>query len=529
MSATIVLNGTALRPDHVAAVAHGARVVLGGEAKRAMAGSAEAFGADAGILERKRSQLLGRGGPPEVADPEGFILSHCSAVGEPLPVPIARALILCRANVLAVGASGVRPATVQAMLDLLNAGITPVIPSQGSVGAAGDLAPLAHAARVLCGLGGAVTLADGTRMDRADMAAFGLSPVHPTPKEALSLINGATLTSALAAMAVHRAERVRDALVTACAMTMEALQADLRCLSPGALELRGHPGGIRVARELRQLLAGSELAYAGRAPDPFSLRAAPAVIGALTDAIEHVRAIVIRELNGACDNPLWLEDEGVVEVGNFHGAPVAVALDYLRAALTQALTQSERRTYRLCTGHLAGDLPSFLVEGTGLNSGLMLAQYTAASLASECKGLSHPAVVDSIPTVQHHEDHVSMGPIAGRLSLRLLENAADIVGIEALFAAQALDFRRAGIRFPGGRRVVEPPLAGAPGVERAREIVRSVVPHWDDDQILQPCLAAVGQLVRDGCLSRTELREARATAPGPGRSGVTGSPSTEKW
>ncbi|MSP56736.1 MAG: histidine ammonia-lyase [Myxococcales bacterium] len=500
MPATIVINGSALRPDHVAAVAHGARVVLGGEARRAMLPSLHAFGDGTAVLEGKRRQLIG-GPQVEGAAPEAFILSHCSAVGAALPVPVARALILCRANVLAVGASGVRPETVQAMLDLLNSGLTPVIPSQGSVGAAGDLAPLAHAARVLCGLGGAVDLPDGRRVDRVDLGAWGLTAVKPTPKEALSLINGATLTVALAAMAVHRARRVRDALVTACAMTMEALRADLRCLSPGGMELRGHPGGVAVAAELRALLAGSELAFAGRAPDPFSLRAAPAVLGALTEALDHVQAVVIRELNGACDNPIWLEAEGVVEVGNFHGAPVALALDYLRAALTQAVTQSERRTYRLCTGHLAGDLPSFLVEGTGLNSGLMLAQYTAASLASECKGLSHPAVVDSIPTVQHSEDHVSMGPIAGRLALRLLENTADIAAIEALFAAQALDFRRAGVRFRGPVREVEPPLAGAPGVEAARLRVREVVSFWEDDRILEPTLSAAGALVRSGRLA----------------------------
>lgn len=500
---TVVLNGTALRPDHVAAVAHGARVVLGGEARAAMAASVRAFGEGTELLEGKRRQLLGaRTHAPTAghADPRGFILSHCSAVGEPLPVPMARALLVCRANVLAVGASGVRPDTVQRILDLLNAGITPIIPSQGSVGAAGDLAPLAHAARVYCGLGGAVILPDGTRAERLDLKAFGLQAVQPTAKEALALINGATLTAAYGAIAVHRAERVLDALITACAMTMEALQADLRCLSPGGMALRGHPGGEAVAARLRALLAGSELAYAGRAPDPFSLRAAPAVIGALADALDHVRAIVIRELNGACDNPIWLDDEGVVEVGNFHGAPVSLALDYLRAALTQAVTQSERRTYRLCTGHLVGDLPSFLVEGTGLNSGLMLAQYTAASLASECKGLAHPAVVDSIPTVQHSEDHVSMGPIAGQLTLRLLECAADIVGIEALFAAQALEFRRAGVRFHGGTRTVEPPMAGAPAVEAARAGVREVVPFWEDDQVLEPCLSAMSALVRAGRL-----------------------------
>jgi histidine ammonia-lyase len=284
----------------------------------------------------------------------------------------------------------------------------------------------------------------------------------------------------------------------ACAMTMEALRSDTRCLSLAAVDSRGHPGGTRVAARIASLLTGSSLAVPRRAPDAFSIRAAPAVLGAARDALEFVNLTVLRELNGACDNPLWVEGEGVVEAGNFHGAPVALALDVLRIAMTQAATQSERRTYRLSTGNLTGDLPSFLVEGTGLNNGFMLAQYTAASLASECKGLAHPASVDTIPTVQHHEDHVSMGPIAGRLTLRLLECAADVVAIEALLAAQALDFRRAGLSFPEGQRVEGEPAVMAPGVEAARTAVRGVTPRWTDDAVLHPALVAVGGLVRRG-------------------------------
>jgi histidine ammonia-lyase len=216
---------------------------------------------------------------------------------------------------------------------------------------------------------------------------------------------------------------------------------------------------------------------------------------------------VIDELNGACDNPLWFAEkvrpgrpveDGLVEGGSFHGAPVALAMDALRIALTQLATQSERRTFRLSASSLSGDLPSFLVEGTGLNSGFMLAQYTAASLASECKGLAHPASVDSIPTVQHHEDHVSMGPIAARLTLRVIENLADIVAIELLLAAQALDFRIEGRRMVNGALVRCPPDVIPRGVLAIHARVRAVAPRWIDDQVLHPQLLAAGRMVRGG-------------------------------
>lgn len=485
----IAVDGRSLTPAAVHAVAHGAPAALSPEARARVS---RGGGPDDDVLVGKGAQMVG------VAvrlGPAAFLLGHCTGVGDPLPVPVVRALIACRANVLAFGASSVRPEAIDALLHLLAAGLTPVVPEQGSVGAAGDLAPLAHVARVACGLGGRVSLRDGRVVDRVEVPDF-----VPTAKEALALINGATLTAALGALAVVRARRLLDAVEVACAMSFEALRADVRALSPAGLAARGHPEAEAVGTRLRALLQGSEQVRSGPPADPFSLRAAPAVLGAARAALEHAERVVTRELNGACDNPLWFEDEGVVETGNFHGAPVALALDYLRAALVPVATQSERRSYRLSTGHLAGDLPSFLIEDGGLNSGLMIAQYTAASLASECKGLAHPAAVDSIPTVQHSEDHVSMGPIAGRLTLRVIEALADVVGIEAMFAAQALDFRLEGVRWVEGRRVVEPPRRLAPAVAHAHAAVRAVVPRWREDEVMHPRLRAVGELARSGGL-----------------------------
>jgi histidine ammonia-lyase len=328
----------------------------------------------------------------------------------------------------------------------------------------------------------------------------GLPKFVPEEKEALSLINGATLTSALAAAAVHRAQRVLRAAEVACAMSMEAGLADLRCLDLDGLQARGHRGAVEVASHLHALLKGSALCTAGREPDSFSTRCAPAVLGAAAEAIDHVAAIVDRELNGACDNPLVMEDREI-ELGNFHGAPVALAMDYLKIALTQVAGISERRVFRLTYGHLARGLPSFLIEGTGVNSGFMLAQYTAASLVSACKGLAHPGSVDSIPTIQHHEDHVSMGPISARMCLKLLENVADVVAIEALVAAQALDFRRAGVRFePSGERVQGHPVELASGVSEAHAIMRISLPHWEQDRVLHPELRSAGRIVRSGAL-----------------------------
>lgn len=492
-SAPVVLSGGPLRCEALLAIAHGAPVVADPAALSALRGW------DGAVLQQKRQWLVGAHADQLHSDalPAAFILGHCAGVGDPLPREVVRAAMAARANVLLHGVSGVRPAAVEVLLAMLNAGVHPVVPSQGSVGAAGDLAPMAHIARVAAGLNGVVE---------------GIPAFRPTQKEALALINGVSLTAALAALAVVRAERVLDAALEATAMTFEALRAEPGCIDARALQLRGHPGVAQVGARLAGRLSGSLLVAAGRPADAFSLRCAPQVLGAAADAIASARAVVEAELGGVSDNPLCFWGEGptpeVVEAGNFHGASLGLCMDHLKVALTQLATISERRTFRLTYGQLSSDLPSFLVAGTGLNSGFMLAQYTAASLASECKGLAHPASVDSIPTVQHHEDHVSMGPIAARGALEVVECVADIVGIEALLAAQALD-----LRLSGAGEAPHGPLA--PGVEALRARVRAVVRYWEDDGVLHPELSAVGRLVRAGALG--------IEAPAPG------APATLPW
>jgi histidine ammonia-lyase len=487
----ILLDGSNLSPAVLWEIARGAPVGLAPAAEAAMARNAAAIPPGPSVLERKRAWLVGeraRGLAPD-ALARAFIETHCAGVGEPLPAGLVRATIAARVNVLAGARTACRPAAAHALLALLD-GPLPAVPSQGSVGAAGDLAPLAHIAHAACGYGERVP---------------GRPAFSPTPKEALALINGATLSAALAGIAAARAERVLDGAIAACAMSFEAVGADAGCIDPRPLQARGQPGGVAAGARLRALLSGSVQVVRGRKPDAFSLRAAPAVLGAALDALCFVQGSVTAELNGAADNPLLFEEEGAaewVEAGNFHGAPLGLAMDLLKIALTQVATQSERRTFRLSYGQLTPGLPSFLVPGTGLNSGFMLAQYTAASLASECKGLSHPASVDSIPTVQHHEDHVSMAPIAARGALAVLECVADVVGIEALLAAQALDLRRRGARWGAdGEQQPGAPIALAPAVEAMRAQVRAVVPFWEDDGLLHPALAAAGALVRAGALT----------------------------
>lgn len=483
----VVIDGHRLTAAALHRIAHGEAATLSEEAAQRMAENAARAPSGESVLERKRRWLIGEHAaglsPDELC--RAFIVGHCAGVGEPFPPEIVRAILAARANVLAGGLTGSRPEAAEVLLALLGGGPLPVVPSQGSVGAAGDLAPLAHIARVACGYAG----------KRDD-----LPPFLPTPKEALALINGSTVTTALAALVVVRARRLLEAVIAATAMSMEVVGADSGCIDPRPLAARGHPAELVVASALRARLRGSLAVVSGRAPDAFSIRCAPAVIGAAWDALEHTKAIVARELNGAADNPLLFDGEWI-EAGNFHGAPVALAMDHLKIALTSVATQSERRTFRLTYGQLSHGLPSFLVPGTGLNSGFMLAQYTAASLASECKGLCFPASVDTIPTVQHHEDHVSMGPIAARRALDVVECLADIVGIEALLAAQGLDLRRKGMAWGAdGEALPAVPVPPPPGVEALRSAVRAVVPFWEDDGVLHPALRAVGELVRSGGL-----------------------------
>lgn len=501
--APVLLGGSPLSCADLHAVCHGAPVALDEAARERMAANAAAVPSGPSVLQAKRRWLMG--GTGEDLDEHDlareFILSHCAGVGPPLPVPFVRGAMVARAAVLAQGLSGCRPEAAEVLVAMLNAGAHPEVPAQGSVGAAGDLAPMAHIARVACGWAGPQP---------------GVSPFLPTGKEALALINGVSLTAALAAVAVVRARRVLDAAVAACAMTMETVGADFGCIDPRPHAARRHPGPSLVASRLRGLLAGSQMVTHLRNPDAFSIRCAPGVLGAALEALEHVERIVERELDGVSDNPLLFvepsaegaEGEGTprwIEAGNIHGAHLALAMDHLKTAMVQVATLSERRTYRLSYGQLTPGLPSFLVPGTGLNSGFMLAQYTAASLASECKTLAHPASVDTIPTTQHHEDHNSMGPIAARTTLEVLECVADVVGIEALLAAQGLDLRQQGRAWTAeGEPVQVEPVALCPAVGDLWAAVREVVPFWEDDGVLHPCLEAVGKLVRAGLLSRPD-------------------------
>ena len=495
----VTLDGNSLTPQDVLAVAHGASVALSPAAKQAMAQNYQAW-VDMGspdVLAGKEAWLLGAN--EETRQPsnkrlQAFVESHCAGVGDLLPERQVRALMLTRANVLAGAHSGARPEAVELLLAMLNQGIHPLVPMRGSVGAAGDLAPLAHIARVVFRLGGKANR-DGSVLN-ADQAMEGLPDFVPTSKEALSFINGASLAAALAAIACVRAEKLLSNSEIILAMTMEAVLAQRGCIDPRALGARGQTGGVRVAQRLCELLSDSELVSEDQQPDAFSIRCAPSILGAARDSLNYVDQIVRRELNGACDNPLIIENQ-LVEAGNFHGAPIGLAMDHLKIALTQVATVSERRTFRMTHGDLSGRLPSFLVEDTGTNSGFMLAQYTAASLASECKGLSMPASVDSIPTGQHHEDHVSMAPIAARNCLRIIEALAEILSIEALCAAQALDFRFEGAHFTSnGEKQIGTPRKAASAVRKAHDTLRAVSKRWTVDRVMHLELEACSAMLR---------------------------------
>jgi len=417
-----------------------------------------------------------------------LLLSHAAGVGDPLPEPVVRAMLLLRANSLASGHSGVRPEVIDMLLALIEHRLHPVIPAKGSVGASGDLAPLAHLALVLIGEGEVWT--GGRRLPAARaLAEAGLHPLILEAKEGLALINGTQLITALGALGVLGADRVSRAADVAAALTAEVLRGTDACFADHFAAVRPHPGHRRAAANLRQLVAGSRLiARPGevRVQDPYSLRCAPQVHGASKDGLAHVRQVLEVELNAVTDNPLLFPEQGlVVSGGNFHGQPLALALDYLAMALAEWSSIAERRIERLLNPQLSG-LPAFLVEGGGLNSGFMLAQYTAAALVSENKVLCHPASVDSIPTSANQEDHVSMGAFAARKANEVLANAERVVAIELLCAAQALEFRNVDQAGPAGRA--------------AHAAIRRVVAPREADRLLSPDMEAVADLVRSGRL-----------------------------
>ncbi len=428
-----------------------------------------------------------------------ILYSHAVGTGEPFERAVVRAMMLIRANTLATGHSGIRLETLNLLLEMLNRGVTPIVPRQGSLGASGDLAPLAHMGLVLIGEGEAEV--EGHILPgREALARVGLRPVTLAAKEGLAITNGTALMTALGCLAVVEAENAAQVADIAAALSLEALHGIANAFDPRIHDLRPFPRQKRVAAHMRRLIAGSDFLRPRTSPDPqdaYSLRCVPQVHGACLDAIDYTRWVVEIELNSVTDNPLLFWDEETEEVeaisgGNFHGEPLAIAYDYLALALTELGNISERRLNRLvdaCANrHL---LPDFLTEHGGLNSGFMLTQYTAAALASENKALVHPASADSIPTSANWEDHVSNGPVAARQARRVLRNLEGILALELFAAAQAIDFRR--------REVGEHARLGQ-GTRAAYALIREHVPFIPSDTPMYPHIERLKDLVRSGLL-----------------------------
>src|SRR5437763_10005138 len=419
-----------------------------------------------------------------------LLRSHAAGVGDAYPPEIVRAAMLLRANALAKGFSGARPETVELLVECLNRGVLPHVPSRGSVGASGDLAPLAHLALPLVGEGEAWV--DGKRMGgAAALAEVGLEPISLEAKEGLSLVNGTQFMAAFGALGLARARRLAKAADIACCLAVESLQGSRTSFLPQIHATRPLPGQATVAANVLELLEGSAIIeshrWCDKVQDAYSLRCAPQVHGASRDLLAYVEATVSVELNAATDNPLVLvDDDLLVSNGNFHGQPLAFALDALAMALSEFADISERRVERLVNPSLSDGLPPFLTNDGGLNSGFMIPQYVAAALVSENKVLCHPASVDSIPTSAGQEDHVSMGNAAGLKAWQVLANAERVLAIELLAGVQGVEFLA--------------PLQPGRGARAAREVVRSLSPRLRDDRPLAPDIEAVAEAVRNGSL-----------------------------
>ena len=416
-----------------------------------------------------------------------LVRSHSSGVGDRLPEREVRAMMLLRANVIAKGYSGARPELVDLLLQMLNADVYPPIPEQGSVGASGDLAPLAHLALSLIGEG---TLIKGDREEHARkiLEEIGVKPVVLAPKEGITLINGTQAHTAVALIALVHARALWRTAHVAGAMSLEALLGTPVAFDERIHAARGQKGQVRSAALLRDLLADSQLRESHRHGDPrvqdsYALRCMPQVHGPVLDALDFIDSAVSRELNAATDNPLVFENGETLSGGNFHGLTVAMALDFLAIVLTNLATMAERRIDRLVHPDLNQGLPPFLSPDAGVNSGFMMAQVTAASLASECKVLSHPASVDTIPTDGSKEDVVPMAMGAAWKARRVLRNLENILAIELMCGAQAIDFRA--------------PLTPGRGVRTAHERVRAIVPRLEEDRVLSADISALMSAVSE--------------------------------
>ena len=498
MTASPTLTGDDLRIADVWEVAvGGAPVGLADEARRKMEAARElvdrvargehTYGVNTGF-----GRFVSRTIPDEQVEELQLRLlrSHACGVGEPYPPEVVRAAMLLRANALAKGYSGARVETVELLIECLNRGVLPHVPARGSVGASGDLAPLAHLALPLVGEGRAVV--EGKLLSGGEaLEAVGLEPIRLVAKEGLSLINGTQFMAGMAALGLVRAWRLARTADLACALSLEALQGSKTSFHPAIHDARPLSGQRASAANVLRLLEGSAIIeshrWCDKVQDAYSLRCAPQVHGASRDLLAYVDSTVSVEVNAATDNPLVLLDEGlVVSNGNFHGQPLAFGLDALAMAVAEFASISERRIERLVNPSLSEGLPAFLTVEGGLNSGFMIAQYVSASLVSENKVLCHPASVDSIPTSAGQEDHVSMGNAAGLKALQVLSNAERSLAIELLAGAQAIEFLA--------------PLEPGPGVRATHAAVRELSERLRDDRPLADDIERVARAIADGSI-----------------------------
>lgn len=426
---------------------------------------------------------------------ENLVRSHAVGVGEPLSEEVVRGIILLRANALAKGFSGVRQELIEFLVNLLNLRIYPYIPAQGSVGSSGDLAPLAHLALVVTGEG--ECFGGGKRISaQVELQRKGLKPLKLHAKEGLAMINGTQVMAAIGCLAVAEAELLLKNAQIAGSMSLEALKGTARAFDEKIHQVRPYAGQQKIARNMRNLVAGSQIIESHKdcekIQDAYTLRCIPQVYGAIADTIEFIKTTLSIEINSATDNPLIFADQNeVISGGNFHGEPLAFAMDFLGIVTAEIANISERTIDRLVNPHVSG-LPPFLSIESGLNSGFMITQYTAASLVSENKGLAHPASVDSIPTSAGQEDHVSMGTIAARKVIKILKNVENVLAIEMLCAAQGIEFQE----YSPGR-----------GTQLAHQCIRQQVKKLEEDRILYPDIDAVRMLIVDGSIVQAVEKE----------------------
>ncbi|MBQ5813245.1 MAG: histidine ammonia-lyase [Clostridia bacterium] len=491
----IMINGRDLTLEQVIAVARGGEQVAMTEESKALVNKARAY------VEKKVADkaivyglTTGFGEFSKVFVPteetaalqRNLIISHSCGMGNPLPTEVVRAAMLLRCNALSRGNSGIRLSTIETMLNMLNKGVHPIIPEKGSLGASGDLAPLSHIVLVMLGEGEAEY--QGERMTgKAAMEKAGIPTIDLAAKEGLALINGTQIMTAVACNVMWDALDLMKTADIAAAMTAEAQLGIKKAFDHKLHDVRGHKGQKDTAHNLLQILEGSNLAFdlnPDKVQDAYAIRCTPQIHGASRDAIEYVYGVISREINAVTDNPIiFPDDDEAISGGNFHGQPVALAMDFLGIALSEYANVSERRIERMVNPALSNGLPAFLTKHGGVHSGFMIAQYSAASMVSENKVYAHPASVDSIPSSANQEDHVSMGTTAARKAAMILDNSRKVLGIELFAAAQALWLR-------GEDKL-------SPATKAVYDHIRKTVAPIDEDVVMYPLMAACEQMIKN--------------------------------